>query len=203
MLDLSAVKRQIDVMVSERVGAAPEEEFRRSLEMGLAELDRWSGRGEELGVWTADGRLVDRIDWEEGESDPGTSYARIPDRTGDFLSVETPTPGAPNVLLTAILGPREDLPQTLQLRGNWPNPFNASTVIAFDLPAAQPVRLVVYDSLGRLVRVLYDQPLAAGSYRTRWDGLDAEGRPAASGPYLYRLAVGRSFRAVGRMMLVR
>ena len=161
------------------------------------------GRGEELGVWTADGRLVDRIDWEEGESDPGTSYARIPDRTGDFLSVETPTPGAPNVLLTAILGPREDLPQTLQLRGNWPNPFNASTVIAFDLPAAQPVRLVVYDSLGRLVRVLYDQPLAAGSYRTRWDGLDAEGRPAASGPYLYRLAVGRSFRAVGRMMLVR
>ena len=62
--------------------------------------DAWPGfalgGGEELGVWTADGVLVDRVNWEEGQSGEGMSYARVPDATGDFRTVSNPTPGAAN-----------------------------------------------------------------------------------------------------------
>ena len=54
------------------------------------------GRDEELGIWTVDGVLVAWVDWEQGQADEGTSYARIPDGTGDFQTVKNPTPGSPN-----------------------------------------------------------------------------------------------------------
>ena len=96
------------------------------------------------------------------------------------------------------------MPEAFQLHGNWPNPFNASTVIAFDVSGTEPVHLVVYDVLGRRVRTLYNgETLTAGHYRTSWNGRDDEGRSAASGIYLYRLTAGADFTAVGRMALIR
>ena len=62
--------------------------------------DRWPGfalgRGEELGIWTWYGRPVAQVDWQEGDSRRGTSYARVPDLIGPFRTVSEPTPGAPN-----------------------------------------------------------------------------------------------------------
>lgn len=55
------------------------------------------GKDEELGIWTADGVLVASVDWDSGQSEDGTSLARVPDGQGDFQTVETPTPGAANV----------------------------------------------------------------------------------------------------------
>ena len=54
------------------------------------------GGDEELGVWRSDGDLVDSVDWEEGDSGGDQSYARMPDATGGFQTVDKPTPGAPN-----------------------------------------------------------------------------------------------------------
>ena len=54
------------------------------------------GRDEELGIWTADGMPVARVDWDEGQADAGASYARVPDVSGKFQTVRTPTPGAAN-----------------------------------------------------------------------------------------------------------
>ena len=54
------------------------------------------GKDEELGVWTADGILADKVEWAEGQADAGASYARVPDVTGDFHTVSSVTPGAPN-----------------------------------------------------------------------------------------------------------
>jgi len=176
----------------------------------LIQLDKdaWPGfalgSSEELGIWTADGLLVDRSGWEEGQSAAATSFARVPDVIGDFQTVDQPTPGAPNRLQTAVVEQSANGPQVFRLHGNWPNPFNANTIIAFDLAEAMPVRLIVYDMLGRRVRVLHnDETLAAGRYRTAWNGLDDQGRPAASGVYLYRLKAGEDFATVGRMALIR
>ncbi len=62
--------------------------------------DAWPGfalgSDEELGVWTADGALVDSVDWNDGQAGEGLSYARVPDATGDFRTVDNPTPGAAN-----------------------------------------------------------------------------------------------------------
>ena len=162
------------------------------------------GRDEELGIWTADGTLVAQVDWEKGQADEGTSWARLPDITGDFQTVDTPTPGAPNEIPTAIAEQTAGVPEAFQLQGNWPNPFNASTTIAFDVERTVPVHLVVYDVLGRRVRTLYGgETLTAGHYRTSWNGRDDEGRQAASGVYLYQLIAGADFTAVGRMALIR
>ncbi len=54
------------------------------------------GGDEELGIWLLDGTLVAMVDWNEGDSGEGDSYARVPDATGDFQTVGSPTPGAAN-----------------------------------------------------------------------------------------------------------
>ena len=62
--------------------------------------DAWPGfalgQGEELGIWTPEGILMLQVDWAEGDSGDGESYARWPDGAGDFQTSGTPTPGAAN-----------------------------------------------------------------------------------------------------------
>ena len=62
--------------------------------------DNWAGfklgSDEELGIWTLEGTLVAMVDWDEGDSGEGESYARIPDSSGEFRTVSNPTPGAAN-----------------------------------------------------------------------------------------------------------
>lgn len=90
-----------------------------------------------------------------------------------------------------------ELPQTFMLEQNFPNPFNPTTLITYQLPVACGVRLVVYDPLGREVAVLVNENKAAGSHEVTFDvaGL-------ASGVYLYRLVAGE-YRDVKAMVLLR
>jgi hypothetical protein len=70
---------------------------------------------------------------------------------------------------------------------NAPNPFRPSTLIAFELPAAQTVSVKVFDAQGRLVRTLAEGPWDVGIHRIAWDGTDARGALQPSGVYYYRL----------------
>jgi hypothetical protein len=80
-------------------------------------------------------------------------------------------------------------PQRTILHANAPNPFNPVTEIRFDLAEEGHVLLRVYDVTGRLVRTLIDGRRTVGAdQRVLWDGLDAVGRRAPSGIYLYRLS---------------
>lgn len=91
---------------------------------------------------------------------------------------------------------------SLRLLQVLPNPFNPSTTIRFELPAAGQVRLAVYDVAGRLVRTLVDDFHPAGADEAVWDGCDAAGRNMPSGTYFARLeSAGRS--ETSRMSLVR
>lgn len=76
----------------------------------------------------------------------------------------------------------DGIPESVALYANYPNPFNPSTEILFDLPATSEVRLTIYDLAGREVVRLVDQVLPAGTHRATFD---AAGLP--SGTYLYRL----------------
>ncbi len=103
--------------------------------------------------------------------------------------------------LTAI----EDLtslPKTFELYQNFPNPFNSSTTIRFDVPQATQVRLEIYNILGQRVRQLLNNRLPAGSYRLIWDGKDELGRTVSSGVYIYVFR-SQSFVKQKRMMLVK
>ena len=63
--------------------------------------------------------------------------------------------------------------------------------------------LAVYAVDGRLVRTLLAGTLGAGEHVARWDGTGDDGRPVASGTYLYRLRTGGGFDQAGRMTLVK
>ena len=88
------------------------------------------------------------------------------------------------------------------LHQNYPNPFNPKTTISFDLPAAHAVNLAIYAVDGSKVITLWNDHVPAGPHAVEWNGLDAQGKPQASGVYFYRLEAG-DFVDMKRMILVR
>jgi hypothetical protein len=71
---------------------------------------------------------------------------------------------------------------------NYPNPFNPSTVIRYEIANPGHVSLRVYDAGGVLVKVLQDQHRKAGRYEVNWNGEDEKGHPVSSGVYFCRLS---------------
>ncbi len=70
---------------------------------------------------------------------------------------------------------------------NVPNPFMASTEIAFSVAKEGRVKLLIFDAMGRRVRVLVDEERRPDNYVEVWDGRDDEGRPLSPGTYFYLL----------------
>ena len=92
-------------------------------------------------------------------------------------------------------------PHTIRLQAAYPNPFNGSTHIRFHLPTANDVELSVFSITGQHVRTLIRKTMPAGEHAIRWDGQDGNGRPVASGVWVYRLQVGTELYS-GKMVLV-
>jgi hypothetical protein len=89
----------------------------------------------------------------------------------------------------AELGQQAELGQPGQYSvSSYPNPFNPSTTLSYQLPQDAVVRLEVYDLIGRMVRSLVDESKSAGYYRVVWNGRDETGKELASGVYLYRFS---------------
>ena len=81
-------------------------------------------------------------------------------------------------------------PTAFALGANYPNPFNPATTIPLAVPAgAKNVDLTIYNVLGQPMRRVWTGPLPAGEHQLTWDGRDAQGRPVATGVYVYRLQV--------------
>jgi len=94
-------------------------------------------------------------------------------------------------------GDLADLPSQFALLNNYPNPFNASTVISYQLPGVSHVKLEVYNLRGQKVATLVHAQQEAGYKSVTWE--DSE---AASGVYFYKLTAG-DFAEVKRMTLLR
>jgi hypothetical protein len=94
-------------------------------------------------------------------------------------------------------------PKVYKLEQNFPNPFNPSTMIYYDLPQESHVRIMVYDILGREVRSLVDEQESAGYQKVRFD---VQG--VASGVYIYRMQAhplkgGKTFSDVKKMVVLK
>lgn len=102
------------------------------------------------------------------------------------------------VLVTGVRSTAQDrVPRECVLEQNFPNPFNPSTVIGYQLSGAGNVTLKVYDLLGREVATLVNERKAAGAYSVRFDGSGL-----ASGIYFYRLQSG-DFTQTKTLLLIR
>jgi len=106
------------------------------------------------------------------------------------------SPGFDDAVET-VSGSDWSLPSKFNLYSNYPNPFNSSTTIRFDVPVATQVQLTVYDLLGRTVEVLANKKFTPGHYMVRWN---AANQPA--GLYFYRLQAGE-FTRTAKMLLVK
>ena len=84
---------------------------------------------------------------------------------------------------------RDNAPNGFGLYPAYPNPFNSSTNITYNLPFDAKVTISVYDIMGARVRVLQDGRVSAGSAKVIWDAKDSDGRDVASGLYLCKFEV--------------
>lgn len=106
----------------------------------------------------------------------------------------------PQTVVTPAGG--SSIPRGYALQPNYPNPFNASTNIGFQLPSGGHVSLTIYDVLGRTVRRLVDRRQEAGNYIACWNGRNDQGQVMKSGVYFCVFESG-SCRETIKMVLSR
>ena len=81
-------------------------------------------------------------------------------------------------------------PMEFALHANYPNPFNPTTKIIYDLAQDSEVRLDIFDLRGRNVKTLVNTSQIAGRHLAQWNATDNFGQPVSAGVYLYRLYAG-------------
>ncbi|WP_340106229.1 T9SS type A sorting domain-containing protein [Rhodohalobacter sp. 8-1] len=124
-------------------------------------------------------------------SSAGNNVQSFPGLWSSFYSTDLITDIEPEEPLS------NNIPGEFKLQHAYPNPFNPSTQISYELPEASHVKLTVYNMLGQQVRVLVNTRQKAGHYETTFQ---AQGM--ASGVYLYRLQTD-NFTQERKMTLVK
>ena len=94
------------------------------------------------------------------------------------------------------------LPTASVLGHNYPNPFNPSTTISYQLAQEEEVVLSIWNLAGQLIRDLVHAPQPAGHHSVTWDGTDGSGRLVANGVYVYRIRAG-AFQSAQKMVLAK
>ena len=130
-----------------------------------------------------------RVRWSDGKE-----TVQIQIDADQLLRLQHPA------LPTAVVNTPQVTPSFFQLGPNYPNPFNAGTLLSYQLPQRARVQLTVYNVAGQPVKRLVREEQEAGSYRIAWDGRDGAGRAVGSGVYLVRLVAGD--RAQTRRLLL-
>lgn len=111
--------------------------------------------------------------------------------------VERPEFESVTVALSGVAPDSPDMPTRFSLGQNYPNPYNPTTTINFDVPKASHVTLSVFNVLGQEVANLVDMEMEAGSHQVEFDGSGI-----ASGVYFYRIAA-ENFSQTRKMVLVK
>lgn len=128
-------------------------------------------------IYTEDGSYtVKQKIWDNDEASDSTT-----------LTVEVVVTGLEN----------SDIPDDFALNPNYPNPFNPSTMLSYDLPKASNVTLSVYNSLGQLVATLINEKVQAGKHSLYFDASHLQ-----SGIYYYRITADK-FTSTRKMMLIK
>ncbi|NQT63339.1 MAG: T9SS type A sorting domain-containing protein [Candidatus Marinimicrobia bacterium] len=91
-------------------------------------------------------------------------------------------------------------PQNLLIR-NYPNPFNPTTTISFDLPELCAVTLTIYDVRGREITILQNEVKPPGFYEVLWSGLDQSGTLVGTGVYFCQLKAGSYSKTIKMVYL--
>lgn len=94
-------------------------------------------------------------------------------------------------------------PLVTELKGNFPNPFNPTTTIAFSLKERSFVTIEIYNVLGQKVKTLVRENLDAGNHTIHWHGKDDNGSSVGSGVYFYKMSDGGKYTSTKKMILLK
>ena len=96
----------------------------------------------------------------------------------------------------------EGLPTEFALHENYPNPFNPSTTLRFDLPYSSDVNLTIYNMLGQKVKSFDMRGIQAGKHTLRWNATNDLGEKVGTGVYLYQLQT-KDFMKTRKMIFMK
>ena len=85
---------------------------------------------------------------------------------------------------------------------NFPNPFNPTTQIRFELPKDELVSIEIYDVMGRNIRSLINVKHTAGYNSFQWDARNDFGKEIAAGMYFYTVQAGK-YKATKKMVFLK
>lgn len=94
------------------------------------------------------------------------------------------------------------VPAFFTIQQNYPNPFNPRTIIKFQIPQTEKIRLEIFNLLGQKVRTLINRQMLPGYYQVVWDGRNQVGENVATGVYIYRLQ-SEIYLQIRKMILLR
>jgi hypothetical protein len=130
-------------------------------------------------------------------------WGAVPGNFNGWMRAEGWTPMLVTTTPITAVSDRDGLqPDRTALYRNYPNPFNPSTTIQYNLAATGNVKLGVYDVRGRELRVLLNGRQTAGRHELKWDGRDASGASVGSGVYFIKMKAD-NFEKVQKMLLVK
>lgn len=102
---------------------------------------------------------------------------------------------------TSVAG-NYNIPSRFALHQSYPNPFNPTTAIEYDLPQTVHVQLRIYNILGQHVKTLIDKQQQGGFHAVSWNGKNENGSDVAAGLYVYRVIAGH-FIQTRKMLLLK
>ena len=94
------------------------------------------------------------------------------------------------------------MPLDYKIHQNYPNPFNPVTTLSYELAKAGPVKIVIHDMMGRIVKNLLNEHQDAGLGSIKWNATNNLGEPVSAGMYIYMIQAGK-FRQVRKMVLLK
>lgn len=104
--------------------------------------------------------------------------------------------------VNTVISDGDMTPRTYQLHDNYPNPFNPTTNIKFDLPKASEVKVDIYNVIGQKVRTLINEKRKAGTHVVQWNGKNDAGVSLSTGTYFLRFKAD-NFNKIKKMMLLK
>ena len=110
----------------------------------------------------------------------------------------------PGILITGVSNNSiNSIPGQFELSQNFPNPFNPSTGIKYQMPVSSNISLIIYDILGNEIKTLVNnEKQSSGSHEVMWDGTNNAGTAVSSGTYFYKM-ITPDFSKTLKMLLMK
>ena len=106
------------------------------------------------------------------------------------------------ILESASISDVGQIPTSFAMHQNFPNPFNPTTIVRYDLPEDGLVNIIVYDMMGRIVRTLVNDYQSSVYKTVQWDATNDFGNPVSAGVYLYQIHAD-SYTQTMKMILLK